>query len=187
MSSQLEHYCRVKDLDGLRDEVALKAATTELQQLEKYVKESTYKVEEAEEQSEIVDYKFEEIRAQLALKCNAKESKAALARLSKDVQFYFAQAALKTKCQADKDALEKQLAKQGKEIEKLKRSAATLKQRVDGHDADLETKVELEELSDLRELVRRLPNVEEVDEMRAYVSQSIESFQLDNINFNKDF
>jgi hypothetical protein len=64
---------------------------------------------------------------------------------------------------------------------------ATLKQRVDGHDEDLETKVELEELSDLKELVLRLPNVEEVDEMRAYVSSSIETFQLDNINFNKDF
>ena len=187
MSQQLELYCKTKDVDELRDELALKVDITKLEELEKYVNESTYKIEAAEEYAEVVDYKFEELREQLTLKSNAKESKAALARLSKDVQFYFAQAALKTTCHADKEALEKQISKQGKEIDKLKRAVATLKQRADGHDDDLETKVELEELGDLKELVLRLPNVEEVDEMRAYVSSSIETFQLDNINFNKDF
>lgn len=70
--------------------MALKVDITKLEELEKYVNESTYKVEAADEFSEVVDYKFEELREQLLLKSNAKESKAALARLSKDVQFYFA-------------------------------------------------------------------------------------------------
>jgi hypothetical protein len=35
--------------------------------------------------------------------------------------------ALKTTCLADKEALEKQISKQGKEIDKLKRAVATLK------------------------------------------------------------
>ena len=77
-------------MDELRDEVALKVDITKLAELENYVNENTYKIEAAEEFAEVVDYKFEELREQLALKSNAKESKAAMARLSKDVQFYFA-------------------------------------------------------------------------------------------------
>ena len=90
MSQQLELYSKTKDVEELRDDVALKVDITKLEELEKYVNEATYKVEAADEQAEVVDYKFEELREQLTLKCNAKESKAALARLSKDVQFYFA-------------------------------------------------------------------------------------------------
>lgn len=90
MSQQLELYCKIKDVDELRDEVALKVDIKKLEELERYVNESTFKVEAAEEHAEVVDYKFEELREQLALKSNAKESKAALARLSKDVEFYFA-------------------------------------------------------------------------------------------------
>jgi hypothetical protein len=70
--------------------VALKVDIMKLEELEKYVNESTYKIDAADEYAEVVDYKFEELREQLTLKSNAKESKAALARLSKDVEFYFA-------------------------------------------------------------------------------------------------
>jgi len=33
----------------------------------------------------------------------------------------------------------------------------------------------------------RLPDVNEVDKMRSYVSTNIETFREDNFNFNKDF
>jgi hypothetical protein len=42
--------------------VVLKVDITKLAELEKYVNESTYKVEAAEEFAEVVDYKFEELR-----------------------------------------------------------------------------------------------------------------------------
>ncbi len=42
--------------------MVLKVDITKLAELEKYVNESTYKVEAAEEFAEVVDYKFEELR-----------------------------------------------------------------------------------------------------------------------------
>ena len=62
-----------------------------------------------------------------------------------------------------------------------------MKERLDKIEDALETKVESEELQTLRELVLRLPDVEEVDRLRAFVSSNIESYREDNFQFNKDF
>lgn len=62
-----------------------------------------------------------------------------------------------------------------------------MKERLDKIEDALETKVESEELQTLRELVLRLPDVVEVDRLRAFVSSNIESYREDNFQFNKDF
>jgi hypothetical protein len=45
----LELYSKTKDVEELRDDMALKVDITKLEELEKYVNEATYKVEAADE------------------------------------------------------------------------------------------------------------------------------------------
>ena len=62
-----------------------------------------------------------------------------------------------------------------------------MKDRLDKIEDALEAKVESKELESIRDLVLRLPDIEEVDQLRAFVSSNIESFREDNFQFNKDF
>ena len=62
-----------------------------------------------------------------------------------------------------------------------------MKDRLDKIEDALEAKVENKELESIRDLVLRLPDIEEVDQLRAFVSSNIESFREDNFQFNKDF
>lgn len=48
-------------------------------------------------------------------------------------------------------------------------------------------KADLDEVEDLKDLVRQLPRVEEVDQLKKYVSGSIEGFRGDNDTFRSDF
>ena len=62
-----------------------------------------------------------------------------------------------------------------------------MKDRLDKIEDALEAKVESKELESIRDLVLRLPDIEEVDQLRAFVSSNIESFREDNFQFNKEF
>jgi len=51
----------------------------------------------------------------------------------------------------------------------------------------IDEKVDLDDHNDLKELLLELPRVEEVNQLKNYVSSNIERFHLDNKNFHSDF
>jgi hypothetical protein len=51
----------------------------------------------------------------------------------------------------------------------------------------MELKADQEEVEDLKELVLQLPKVQDVEELKRYVTESIEGFRGDNDTFRSDF
>lgn len=107
--------------------------------------------------------------------------------MAKEILHNYGEASLRSSCKFDKDQLQIRATKQGKDIEKLKKHLGKVQDRLERLEDALETKVETEELQYMRDLVLRLPDVAEVDKLRSFVSTNIESFRVDNFNFNKDF
>ena len=51
----------------------------------------------------------------------------------------------------------------------------------------MENKVDVEEHSDVKELIQQLPKVEDVRQLKHYVVSNIETFHADNETFHEDF
>ena len=73
------------------------------------------------------------------------------------------------------------------EIDKIKKYCKKLEEKVIKHDKALKTKVEIEDLDEVRDLIVQLPKTEEVKYLRNYVTESITKFKEDNDTFFKDF
>ena len=90
-------------------------------------------------------------------------------------------------CARDKQELQKQIDKQQSEFEKLKKQMKKIEGKLQETTALLETKVDQEELEDIKDLVLQLPKVEDVEDLKAYIVENIENFSSDNKAFHKDF
>lgn len=108
--------------------LAEKANQVEFEDLYQFVEEGTFKQEEALEQFEEVDYKFEETKDQLnkKIKENHKNMSERLEELDAKVDNNFNQTSLIEWCNKDREELTYILNKQAKEIEKMKKQIAKL-------------------------------------------------------------
>ena len=58
-----------------------------------------------------------------------------------------------------------------------------MEKKQDQFSTQILTKVEEEELYEIRDLILKLPKVSETDALKNYVQLNIENFKKDNINF----
>lgn len=149
----MDEYINKEDLQQIIDQLITKADKDTLSKVAHTVEEDCVKKEEFKEHQEETEYKIDEIHDKLETKTENSEFKHIQKLIAKKIEDNFAKTSLIKDCHKDKNELQKQLNKLQSEVEKIKKYCRKLEDKVSQNERALDTKVELEEMDEIRELV----------------------------------
>ena len=164
-----------------------KAEESHMLRLDDAIQYDVMKIDQADKMKKDLQEKIEDMRESMRIIPTSKEINASQKNLQKMIEKVQDKASLSRDCAKDKNELQKQIDKMQSEMEKLKKHIKKHEKKITEAQAELETKVNLTQFHEVRELILKLPRYEDVEALKEYVSDNIETFRGDNTAFHKGF